>query len=214
MPKNIFKTLQQKFPDSIFDAYTYRDDAIVVVDKEGIYDICKYLRDDSVFQFDLLMDLAGVDYMGRDPRFEVVYTLYSLKNNNRLRIKAPIDERNPQIQTLSSLWKIADWYEREVWDMYGVFFHSHPDMRRILTDYGFEGHPQRKDFPLSGYVEVRYDDTEKRVVTEPVEIAQVKVFCGKLAMKHANFGKYFIERCRLLYPDLTQDAMAFIFAQQ
>ena len=108
MPKNIFKTLQQKFPDSIFDAYTYRDDAIVVVDKHDIYDICKFLRDDSKLTFDVLMDFAGVDYFGRDPRFEIVYNLYSLKNNSRLRIKVPIDERDPQIQTVSTLWKIAD----------------------------------------------------------------------------------------------------------
>ncbi len=132
MPENIFKTLQQKFPDSIFEAYTYRDDAIVVVDKDDIYDICKFLRDASRLKFNLLMDLTGVDYLGRDPRFEVVYTLYSLKINSRLRIKAPVYERNPQIQSLATLWEIADWYERDVWDMYGIRFKGHPDLRRLL----------------------------------------------------------------------------------
>ncbi|MCH8872378.1 NADH-quinone oxidoreductase subunit C, partial [candidate division KSB1 bacterium] len=149
MPRNIFITLQQKFPDSIFDAYSYRDDAIVVVDKVDIYDICKFLRDDSKLKFDVLMDLAGVDYLGRDPRFEVVYNLYSLKNNNRLRIKAPVDERSPQIQTVSSLWEIADWYEREVWDMYGIRFKGHPDLRRLLMYDEFKGHPLRKDYPIT-----------------------------------------------------------------
>ncbi len=149
MSKNIFKNLTQKFPDSILDAYTYRDDSIVVVDKDDIYDICRFLRDDAKLKFDFLMDLTGVDYLGRDPRFEVVYSLYSSKNNYRLRLKAPIDERSPQIQTLSTLWNIANWYEREVWDMYGIRFKGHPDLRRLLMYDEFKGHPLRKDYPIT-----------------------------------------------------------------
>lgn len=172
MPRNIFKTLQQKFSDFILEAYTYRDDAIVVVDRHGIYDICKFLRDDSRMKFDLLMDLAGVDYLGRDPRFEVVYTLYSLKNNNRLRIKVPIDERNPQIQTLSTLWKIADWYEREVWDMYGIRFKGHPDLRRILMYDEFKGHPLRKDYPITKRQPlITAEYTNNSTITPTVELS-------------------------------------------
>ncbi|MCH7680621.1 NADH-quinone oxidoreductase subunit C [candidate division KSB1 bacterium] len=172
MPRNIFKTLQQKFSDFILEAYTYRDDAIVVVDRNAIYDICKFLRDDSRMKFDLLMDLAGVDYLGRDPRFEVVYTLYSLKNNNRLRIKVPIDERNPQIQTVSTLWKIADWYEREVWDMYGIRFKGHPDLRRILMYDEFKGHPLRKDYPITKRQPlITAEYTNNSTITPTVELS-------------------------------------------
>ncbi|NIV94104.1 NADH-quinone oxidoreductase subunit C, partial [candidate division KSB1 bacterium] len=150
MAKKLFRALQEKFPDSIFDAYSYRNDAIVVVDKAAIYDICKFLRDNRTFRFDMLVDLAGMDYLGlgRDPRFEVVYTLHSFKNNNRLRIKAPIDERDPQIQSLTPLWRIANWYEREVWDMFGIRFKGHPDLRRLLMYDEFKGHPLRKDYPI------------------------------------------------------------------
>lgn len=129
------------------------------------------LRDDVDAQFVQLVDIAGVDFTEREKRFEVVYLLLSLKKNERLRVRVVTDERTP-IPSAISLFSSAGWYEREAWDMYGILFADHPDLRRILTDYGFEGHPQRKDFPLTGYVELRYDVEQKRVVYEPVKLNQ------------------------------------------
>ena len=117
------------------------------------------------------MDVTAVDYPTKNERFEVVYNLLSLQYNTRIRIKTHINELTP-VDSLVPVYNSASWWERETWDMFGIFFANHPDLRRILTDYGFEGHPLRKDFPLSGYVEVRYDDSEKRVVTEAVELTQ------------------------------------------
>mmetsp|Transcript_11236 Transcript_11236/g.19187 ORF Transcript_11236/g.19187 Transcript_11236/m.19187 type:complete len:288 (-) Transcript_11236:86-949(-) len=122
-------------------------------------------------QFKSFIDCTAVDYPERKERFTVVYNLLSVKYNARIRVQTYVDELTP-IESAVQWFPGADWFEREVWDMYGVFFYNHPDLRRILTDYGFEGHPQRKDFPLSGFVEVRYDDTTKRVVQEPLEITQ------------------------------------------
>ncbi|CDF38613.1 unnamed protein product [Chondrus crispus] len=133
--------------------------------------VLRFLKLHSSSQFKGFIQATAVDYPERKDRFRVVYSLLSTRFNARIRVQTYVDEITP-LESATKIFKGADWFEREVWDMYGVFFHSHPDMRRILTDYGFEGHPQRKDFPLSGYVEVRYDDTEKRVVQEPVEIAQ------------------------------------------
>ena len=130
-----------------------------------------FLRDDANCQFKLLMDVCGVDYPDRDERFDVVYNLLSLKLNQRVRVKVTTDEDTP-VPSVTGVFRSANWYEREAWDLYGIFFSDHPDLRRILTDYGFEGHPLRKDFPLTGYVEVRYDDEQKRVVYEPVKLTQ------------------------------------------
>lgn len=130
-----------------------------------------YLKNHVNTQFKMLIDVTAVDYPSRVSRFQVVYHLLSISYNARIRIKTCVDE----VTTLSSvttLYSSAGWWEREVWDMFGIFFSNHPDLRRILTDYGFQGHPLRKDFPLSGFVEVRYDDSEKRVITEPVEMTQ------------------------------------------
>ncbi|HIE20639.1 MAG TPA: NADH-quinone oxidoreductase subunit C, partial [Rhodospirillales bacterium] len=113
----------------------------------------------------------GVDYPDRSPRFEVVYNLLSLAHNNRVRVKIRTDEETP-VPSATGVFSAANWWEREVWDLYGIYFSEHPDLRRILTDYGFEGHPLRKDFPLTGYVELRYDDEQKRVVYEPVKLTQ------------------------------------------
>lgn len=129
------------------------------------------LRDDATCQFTQLVDVCGVDYPNRIERFEVVYNLLSVKQNLRIRVKTSTDETTP-IPTASEVFPAAGWFEREVWDMYGVFFSGHTDLRRILTDYGFDGHPQRKDFPLTGFVELRYDEDQKRVVYEPVKLAQ------------------------------------------
>ena len=130
-----------------------------------------FLKDHTQTQYKVLIDITAVDYPSRAKRFEVVYHLLSLHHNSRLRIKTSVDEMTP-VDSLVSLYNSANWWERETWDMFGIFFANHPDLRRILTDYGFEGHPLRKDFPLSGFVEVRYDDSEKRVLTEPLEMTQ------------------------------------------
>ena len=129
------------------------------------------LRDDVVASFNQLSDLTAVDYPDRPERFEMVYQLLSMKNNIRLRVLMPIDE-GQAVPSIVGLFSSANWAEREVWDMFGIFFAGHPDLRRLLTDYGFEGHPLRKDFPLTGHVEVRYDDTLRRVVNEPVSLVQ------------------------------------------
>ena len=133
--------------------------------------VMKFLRDAASCQFKSLMDVCGVDYPVQENRFEVNYNLLSYKHNQRIRIKVRTDEDTP-VPSVSSVFPTASWFERECWDMYGVFFSEHPDLRRLLTDYGFEGHPLRKDFPLTGYVEVRYDDEQKRVVYEPVKLTQ------------------------------------------
>lgn len=130
-----------------------------------------FLRDHSSCQYKSVVDISGADYPTREKRFEVVYHLLSVHHNSRIRVKTYADEVSP-VPSIVSLFGGADWYEREIWDLYGVFFSNHPDLRRILTDYGFEGHPLRKDFPLTGYVEVRYDEEKKRVVQEPLQLSQ------------------------------------------
>jgi len=138
---------------------------------EGIVRVLTLLRDDVNCRFKQLVDVCGVDYPEREPRFEVVYNLLSLTNNNRIRVKVRTDEDTP-VPTVTGVFSAANWWEREAWDLYGIYFFDHPDLRRILTDYGFEGHPLRKDFPLTGYKEIRYDDEKKRVVYEPVKLTQ------------------------------------------
>ena len=147
------------------------DELVVNVHRERIVRVLTFLRDDVNCQFKQLMDVCGADYPGQEDRFEVVYNLLSLTHNQRIRVKLRTDARSP-VPTVTGVFNAANWWERETWDMYGVYFRDHPDLRRILTDYGFEGHPLRKDFPLTGYVEVRYDDLEKRVVYEPVKLTQ------------------------------------------
>ena len=139
------------------------------VKRESVVDALRTLRDELAYQ--QLMEIAGVDYPDRVERFEVVYCLLSLTKNHRLRVHVSTDEIQP-IPSVTPLWPVAGWLEREVYDMYGVLFEGNPDLRRILTDYGFQGHPQRKDFPLTGFVELRYSEEEKRVVYQPVKLAQ------------------------------------------
>ncbi len=133
------------------------------------------LRDDPQGQFVQLIDLCGVDYPQRAKRFDVVYHLLSLTQNRRVRVKIETDESAP-VPTVTGVYPCADWFEREAFDMFGIFFEGHPDLRRLLTDYGFEGYPLRKDFPMTGYVEVRWSDEEKRVVYEPVKIPEFRAF--------------------------------------
>ncbi|XP_065065240.1 NADH dehydrogenase [ubiquinone] iron-sulfur protein 3, mitochondrial-like [Rhopilema esculentum] len=143
----------------------------ILVSPDGILPILEFLRDHTNSQFKQLMDMTVVDIPSKPYRFEVVYNLLSLRYNTRIRVKTYTDELTP-IDSAVPVFNSANWLERELWDMYGVFFANHPDLRRLLTDYGFEGHPQRKDFPLSGYTELRYDDELKRIVQEPIELAQ------------------------------------------
>lgn len=143
----------------------------VLIPPEAVIPVLEFLKDHHSAQFVNLVDIAGMDVPTRPHRFEIIYNLLSLRYNSRIRVKTYTDELTP-VDSACGVFKAANWYEREIWDMYGVFFANHPDLRRILTDYGFEGHPFRKDFPLSGYVEVRYDDEQKRVVVEPLELAQ------------------------------------------
>ena len=141
------------------------------VKRDSIVDVCRALRDTPGLEYQQLMEMAGVDYPDRPERFEVVYCLLSLTKNRRIRVAVTTDETTP-VPSVTALWPVAGWLEREVYDMYGVLFEGNPDLRRILTDYGFEGFPQRKDFPLTGHVELRYSEAEKRVVYEPVDLPQ------------------------------------------
>jgi len=147
------------------------DELSVTLPRDKLHAFAEFLRDDDTCDFNQLVDITAVDYPAERERFEVVYNFLSLTNNWRIRVKTLTDEDNA-VDTLSDLWPMANWFEREVFDMYGVYFNNHPDMRRILTDYGFEGYPLRKDFPLTGYVELRYDQEQKRCVYEPVKLTQ------------------------------------------
>jgi NADH-quinone oxidoreductase subunit C len=137
----------------------------------SIVRVLTFLRDECSLLFQELIDICGVDYPPRELRFDVVYHLLSLRHNQRVRVKVETDEATP-VPSVISVFPTANWFEREAWDMYGILFSDHPDLRRILTDYGFEGHPLRKDFPMTGYVEMRYDEEQKRVVYEPVQLRQ------------------------------------------
>lgn len=143
----------------------------LTVARGDIVEVLTYLRDDPKCQFVVLIDICGVDYPEREQRFEVVYHLLSPRLNKRIRVKISTDETTP-VASVNDIFPAANWYEREAYDMYGIRFSGHPDLRRLLTDYGFQGHPLRKDFPLTGFVEVRYDDDAKRVVYEPVKLNQ------------------------------------------
>ena len=143
----------------------------VTVARDQIVDVSKALRDDRRCRFEVLIDICGVDWPARAERFDVVYHFLSPIGNQRIRVKVTTDEDTP-IPSLVDVFPTANWYEREAYDMYGILFTGHPDLRRLLTDYGFSGYPLRKDFPLTGHVEVRYDDAEKKVVYEPVKLVQ------------------------------------------
>lgn len=158
-------------PDDVLRTGLDLGELTVWVRRDAIVRVLTFLRDDTNCQFKLLVGICGIDYPEREQRFEVAYMLLSLRHNQRIRVKLATDEDTP-VPSVAGVFSNANWYEREVWDMYGVFFADHPDLRRILTDYGFEGHPLRKDFPLTGFVELRYDEEQKRVVYEPVRLTQ------------------------------------------
>ena len=161
------KTLGGRILSSLEAAY----EVSFTVDRESLVETMTLLRDTPGLEYQQLMEIAGVDYPERPDRFEVVYCLLSLTRNHRIRVHVQTDEVKP-VPSVTGIWPVAGWLEREVYDMYGVLFEGNPDLRRILTDYGFVGHPQRKDFPLTGYVELRYSEESKRVVYEPVKLAQ------------------------------------------
>ncbi|MFQ5957339.1 MAG: NADH-quinone oxidoreductase subunit C [Candidatus Brocadiales bacterium] len=143
------KKLKEQFPNSIIETHAFRGDDTALVKRVDIAEICRFLKEDPDLSYNFLMDLTAVDYLGKkDLRFEVVYHLYSLKNKQRVRIKVPLSEADPTIDSISSLWSVANWFERECWDMYGIKFNGHPDLRRILLYEEFEGHPLRKDYPV------------------------------------------------------------------
>lgn len=159
------------FPRDVTGTEVGYGELMVSVRREAVAHLLVFLRDDPKCLFQVLIDICGADYPERPERFDVVYNLLSVKNNRRIRVKVSTDEENP-VPSATGVFSAAGWFERETWDLFGVYFADHPDLRRILTDYGFEGHPLRKDFPLTGYIEVRFDEAEKRVVYEPVKLKQ------------------------------------------
>jgi NADH-quinone oxidoreductase subunit C len=167
----VIEAVKAALGDALLEAGEHVGEITLVVKREEIVNVLKALRDTAGLEYQQLMDMPGVDYPDRAERFEVVYELLSLTKNRRIRVKVSTDEATP-VPSVTGLWPVAGWLEREVYDMYGVTFAGNPDLRRLLTDYGFEGYPQRKDFPLTGHVELRYSEAEKRVVYEPVSLPQ------------------------------------------
>jgi NADH-quinone oxidoreductase subunit C len=163
--------LREKLGEAVLDSVVAYGELTVQVAPADIVKAATFLRDDAKCRFVSIIDVSGADYPYRDQRFDVVYHLLSPTKNLRIRLKVHADEETV-VPSVTGVWPGADWFERETYDLYGVLFSGHPDLRRILTDYGFEGHPLRKDFPLTGFVEVRYDDEAKRVIYEPVELKQ------------------------------------------
>jgi NADH-quinone oxidoreductase subunit C len=165
------KHIEKKAGNIVSGGVLIHGELVLEVERDKIVKVLEFLRDDPLCDFRMFTDISGVDYPEREERFEVVYHLMSLTHNHRIRVKLWTDEFSP-VPSVVSVFHGANWYEREVYDMYGVFFTGHPDLRRILTDYGFDGHPLRKDFPLTGFVEVRYDPEQRRVAYEPVKLTQ------------------------------------------
>jgi NADH-quinone oxidoreductase subunit C len=163
--------IEARVPGAVLERTIALGELTLVVAPADIVRTLEALRDDSQCLFEVLIDICGVDYPEREKRFDVVYHLLSPRRNQRIRIKCEVDE-DTAVPSAVSVFPAANWFEREAYDMYGILFSGHPDLRRLLTDYGFQGHPMRKDFPLTGYVEVRYDDDQKRVVYEPVKLTQ------------------------------------------
>lgn len=168
---SFIQALLSSGPKWMKSSFYSHNEIILTIFSPYVFECFSFLKNHTNTQFKMLIDITAVDYPSRVARFELVYNLLSVQYNARVRVKVDVDEMTPVV-SLTSLYNAANWFERETWDMFGICFLAHPDLRRILTDYGFEGHPLRKDFPLTGYIEFRYDDTKKRVISEPVEIAQ------------------------------------------
>ena len=169
--KDLGEHIATALGNDVVDTVIDRGELTVRVRRESLPKVLTFLRDNVNAQFKQLMDVCGADYPDRELRFEVVYHLLSLTHNTRIRVKVDTDETTP-VPSATGVYSSAGWFEREAWDLFGIYFSGHQDLRRILTDYGFEGHPLRKDFPLTGHVEVRYDDEKKRVVYEPVKLVR------------------------------------------
>jgi NADH-quinone oxidoreductase subunit C len=168
--------VQERFSTQITATHVEFGELTVELPREHLLSVCVALRDEDAFHFEQLMDVCGVDYqeygngVWSGPRFAVVYHLLSVKQNHRIRLRTFVDDEMPVVDSVTSIWNGANWFEREAFDLFGIVFEGHPDLRRILTDYGFIGHPFRKDFPLSGNVEMRYDPEQRRVIYQPVSI--------------------------------------------
>ena len=169
--KDLGDYVAEALPQEVLGTEIEFDELVLRARRELIVKVLTFLRDDVNCRFQQLMDVCGVDYPEREKRFEVVYNLLSLTHNMRVRVKVETDEETP-VPSVSGVFSSATWWEREAWDLFGIYFSEHPDLRRIMTDYGFDGHPLRKDFPLTGSVELRYDDEQKRVVYEPVTLTK------------------------------------------
>ncbi|KAI1973182.1 putative NADH-ubiquinone oxidoreductase 30.4 kDa subunit, mitochondrial [Ophidiomyces ophidiicola] len=163
--------LMSCLPKYIQQISVWKDELTIYIPPSGVIPVITFLKDHSAAEYKQVTDITAVDFPTREYRFEVVYNLLSVRHNSRIRVKTYADEATP-VPSITSLYDGAVWYEREVYDMFGVFFVGHPDLRRIMTDYGFDGHPLRKDFPLTGYTEIRYDEEKKRIVVEPLELTQ------------------------------------------
>jgi NADH dehydrogenase (ubiquinone) Fe-S protein 3 len=168
---NFGKYLNKIVPSIITLETYFKNELIITVPSYNIKEFLLFLRDHTNCQFKVLSDICAVDFLKRSKRFVIVYNILSIKYNTRLRIKTFVNELTP-INSITAVYSCANWWEREIWDLFGVFFSNHPDLRRILTDYGFEGHPFRKDFPLSGFIELKYNDVNKCILAKPVVLSQ------------------------------------------
>lgn len=163
--------LMSCLPRYIQQFSVWKDELCIYISPSGVVPVFSFLKYHTAAEFTMVADITAVDYPTKDKRFEVVYNMLSVRHNSRIRVKTYADEAQP-VPSITSLYDGANWYEREVYDLFGVFFTGHPDLRRIMTDYGFDGHPLRKDFPVTGYTEIRYDEEKKRIVVEPLEMTQ------------------------------------------
>lgn len=175
--KNFGQLLSKLLPGIVVSEGFFKNELILIIPAVLLTDIVRFMRDHTNCQYKVLSDICAVDFLRKHSRFEVVYNLISIKYNTKVRLKVFVNELTP-LNTITSLYSCANWWEREVWDLFGIFFSNHPDLRRILTDYGFIGHPLRKDFPLSGYTELRYDEIQKCLISEPVMLPQNFRFYG------------------------------------
>lgn len=180
--------LMSCLPKLIQQFSVWKDELTIYIAPSAVLPTFEFLKNHTAAEFTMVADITAVDYPTRDARFEVVYNLLSVRHNARIRVKTYADEATP-VPSICGLYDGANWYEREVYDMFGVFFVGHPDLRRIMTDYGFDGHPLRKDFPLTGYTEIRFDEEKKRIVVEPLELTQAfRNFEGRLFLLQLSFG--------------------------
>lgn len=183
-------------PKYIQQFSVWKDELTIYIPPAGVIPVISFLKYHTAAEYTMVADITAVDYPTRDARFEVVYNLLSVRHNSRIRVKTYADEATP-VPSICSLYDGANWYEREVYDLFGVFFVGHPDLRRIMTDYGFDGHPLRKDFPLTGYTEIRYDEEKKRIVVEPLELTQAFRNFEVHSTLDNHFSKEFVLTCLL-----------------